>query len=475
MGSGSLVPSLTIADLCERIRSGELSPVDIVNEILERIGRLNSRINAFVTIRNRQELLNEAEMLGKEAQRGEFRGPLHGIPLGIKDNMYTAGIKTTGGSRILGNFIPDYDATCVSRLRKAGAIVVGKLNLDEFGYGARTVNPHYGNVLNPWDRTRMVGGSSGGSAAAVAAGLIPGATGSDTGGSIRIPASLCGVVGLKPTYGLVSRHGVLPLAWSLDHIGPIARSVRDVGTLLGVMSGEDQNDSTTRQMGSVGAKIEDVNPGNVRIGVPKEYLATPIQHDVRKNFSSSLELLENLGFVVEEVDLPYAKDLFPALFFTIVMSEASAFHESWFKAHRADYAADVRDLLLQGYLIPASQYLTAQRVRQLAIDAVLQMLNTKRIQVLAMPTTSIPAPRIESETLEVGGKEVLVIEALDVFTAPFNVLGVPALSVPNGFTTDHLPTAIQFASGPFREQMLLSVGHVYEQNAHVGSVGLPLD
>ena len=372
----------------------------------------------------------------------------------------TRGIRTTCGSRILKEWVPDADAAVATRLYAAGAILLGKLNMHEFAYGPTGVNPHYGTPKNPWDRARMPGGSSSGSGVAVAAGLAAGALGTDTGGSVRIPASLCGIVGLKPTYGRVSRAGVIPLAWSLDHVGPMTRTVADAALLLQALAGRDPADPSTADV-PVPDYRRALEGGirGLRLGLPTDLFFERLDPEVRAAVLGAARSLEGLGASVEEVPLPRIPHAGPASF-AIIAAEATAYHEPYLKTRAAEYGADVRARLTAGQFVLATQYLKAQRARQVIraeVDAALG-----RVHALLLPTTPIPAPPLEAREVTVDGLTEDVRWWLIRCTRPINVTGHPALSVPCGFTAGGLPIGLQLVGRHFDEATLLRIGHAFE-------------
>ncbi len=457
--SADALTRLTIAEAAEMLRRRALSPVELTRACLARIRREDGDRRAFITVLDEQALA-AAAAAEQEIAAGRYRGPLHGVPIALKDLVMTRGVRTTCGSRILKDWIPEADATVAVRLAEAGAILLGKLNMHEFAYGPTGVNPHYGTPRNPWDGTRMPGGSSSGSGVAVAAGLVPGALGTDTGGSVRIPAALCGIVGLKPTYGRVSRAGVIPLAWSLDHVGPMTRTVADAALLLQVLAGRDPADPSTAD-----GPVPDYGralPGEVRglrLGLLTEYFFAHLEAEVRKAVLAAARSLQALGASVEEVALPGIHHAGPASF-AIIASEATAYHEPYLKSRAAEYGADVRARLTTGQFVLATQYLKAQRARQLLraeVDAALG-----RVDALLFPTTPIPAPRLEAREATVEGLTEDVRWWLIRCTRPINVTGHPALSVPCGLTTDGLPIGLQIVGRYFDEATLFRIGHALE-------------
>ena len=451
---------LSVARLSDLLRERQVSPVEVTRAALDRIAQVDSRLNAYLLLMER-EALSSARTAEAEIRAGHYKGPLHGVPFALKDLFQTAGVRTTAGSRVLAQFVPDRDATVVSRLREAGAVLVGKLGMHAFAFGVTNVNPHYEATHNPWDTERITGGSSGGSGAALAAGLCAFSLGSDTGGSVRIPAALCGVVGLKPTYGRVSRHGVLPLAWSVDHVGPMARSALDAALVLQAIAGRDPRDDTSSDMpvpDYASALRADVR--GLRIGVPWHFVRGDVAPEVLTSFNSALDILTGLGASVTDVILPRVR-LARALFSSIVLPEAFSIHERHLKSRADDYGPDVRARLEAGMLLPASQYLRAQRIRGLLRDDFQAAL--AQVDIIATPTCPTAAPRIGEETVNIGERQESVTDILTHFTRPVNLVGLPAVSTLSGFTPSGLPVGLQLIAKAFDEATVLRVAHAYEQ------------
>jgi aspartyl-tRNA(Asn)/glutamyl-tRNA(Gln) amidotransferase subunit A len=451
---------LTITRLARHIRRRRLSPVDLTRSLLSRIEHLDPHLNSFITV-TPDLALAQAKRAEKEISRGRYRGPLHGIPVCLKDLFYTAGILTSGGSKILDGFIPGENAPVVDRLFEAGAVLLGKTNLHEFAYGPTSINPHYGAVHNPWSVDRMAGGSSGGSAAAVAAGLAIASLGTDTGGSIRIPAAACGCVGLKPTYGRVPLYGVIPLANSLDHVGPISRSVEDAALMLEAIAGADPRDPHSR--GVPGERFtRSIRKGlsGLRIGIPRQYFFDHIHREVRQNVQAAIILLEQEGAEVREVDLKKTGET-AALAAKITASEALAYHHRWMKKRRAAYGADVRLRLEEGVGISALEYLLTQDLRR----AYTREFETTfgSVDLLAVPTLPVAAPGLEESEVSVGRSRENVRLALLRFTRPGNLTGFPAITVPCGLTSDHLPAGMQLIGRRNEEETVLRAAYGYEQ------------
>jgi aspartyl-tRNA(Asn)/glutamyl-tRNA(Gln) amidotransferase subunit A len=440
------------------LRSKELSPVELTAAYLSRIDQIDPRLNAYIRV-----LPEQARAAAREAEaeigRGTWRGPLHGVPLGIKDLFDVAGLPTTMGTKILRNNVAMTDATVVSLLKQAGAVILGKHNLHEFAFGITSENPHFGVVRNPWDLTRIPGGSSGGTAAAVAAGLCAGGLGSDTGASIRAPASFCGIVGIKPTYGRVSRAGALPLAWSLDHPGPLARSVADCALLLQAIAGADPRDPAT-----VAEPVPDFSAGldqgvrGLRVGIPREYFFEIVEPEVERLVDEAIATLERLGALIEEVSLPHAEHAQTAGN-VIMSSEAAAWHASWLRERPQDYGADVLQRIRGGLLVHATEYLHSQQMRTLIQQDFRDAF--RRVQVVVSPTVPLVAPPI-GRTFEPGGPLNLAPRSIaNRITVPCNLTGMPAVSVPCGFS-DGLPVGLQIMGPAFAESLVLQVAAAYE-------------
>ncbi len=448
----------SLSEICGLIRRKEVSVRELVDDQVTRLESLEPRLNAFITV-TEEEARAAAENADRKLARGDSPGPLHGVPMTLKDLFWTRGVRTTSGSKVSADFVPQEDATSVARLREAGAVFLGKTNLHEFAYGISNVNPHYGPVRNPWDEERISGGSSGGSAASLAAGIGYGSVGTDTGGSIRIPSSLCGIVGLKPTYGLVSRYGVTPLAWSLDHVGPMARNVKDVAILFDVLAGYDPKDPTSRKrkLASVSSELDAI-PAGLLMAVHPGYFFEDLEPQVRKLVEAAVEDLEKLGLERIEVSIPEiehqgtCRDV-------IIFAEAASYHEPSLRESPEDYGPATRELLELGLLVRATEYLTAQRARRRIVEAFTEAF--QGFDVLVSPTVPVPAPRIGEELLANGEK---LRPGLLRLPTPFNTTGFPAISVPCGFTPEGLPVGLQLAARPFHEKRLLQVAYAYEKS-----------
>ena len=452
--------SFTIQGLSELVRKREISPVEIIRATLRRIEQYDGELKAFITV-----LPDEASKDAEEAEasivKGGYIGPLHGIPIGLKDIIFTKGIRTTCGSKILADFFPQKDATVVERLKKAGAIIVGKLNSHEFAFGATSINPHYGTPRNPWNTRCIPGGSSGGSGVAVATSLCLGALGTDTGGSIRIPSSLCGIVGLKPTYGRVSRYGVYPLSWSQDHVGPMAKTVKDAAIVLGAIAGYDPRDPSSSSIppSDYHAIREDVR--GIRAGVPSDYYFENCDPEVRDRVTKAVDILREVGIVTEEVSIPHLKHATTASS-VILSAEAASQHEDYLKGDQAkDYGKDVRGLLKTGIFITATHYVKAHRVRSVIRKEFLKAFEL--VDVLLTPGLPIVAPELQQDSVTIEGKRETVRSALTRLMRPYNLSGIPAIVLPCGFSKSGLPVALQIAGRPFEEGTILAVAQAYEK------------
>ena len=444
----------SVADLSRLIATKEVSPVEVVRAHLDRIAALDTSLRCFITL-TADAALEAARTAESELMAGRSRGPLHGVPFALKDLFDTAGVRTTGGSKILADRVPAEDATVVRRLTAAGAISLGKLSMHEFAYGPEGLNAHYGTSRNPWDAAdeRIPGGSSSGSGVAVAAGLAPFALGSDTGGSIRIPASLCGITGLKPTYGRVSRAGVLPLAWSMDHAGPMTRSALDAALVLRTLAGYDPADSTTSVLpvpDYSAALTGDVK--GLRVGVLRSGFLDASAPEVRQAVESAVKTLEGLGARVDEVTLEHVGSV-AAGAMAIVAAEALAYHAEWVRSRPAEYQPDVIERLRAGAFVSGVHYVRAQQARALVraeVDAALA-----RRDVLLSPATPIPATRIGETAFTAAEGPIDVRSSLLRFTRPFNFTGHPACALPCGFTPGGLPIGLQIVGRPFDEATVL--------------------
>jgi len=444
---------VTLLESAAALRRRKISSVELTTVALDRIERLNPSTNAMQTVMA-ESARERARQADQELARGEGRGPLHGIPIAVKDLFRTQGVRTTCGSRLFEDYVPDYDATVVERLRAAGAILIGKTGMHELAYGITSSNPHFGAVRNPWDRDRIPGGSSGGSGAAVAVGMVSMAMGSDTGGSIRIPAAFCGVVGLKPTYGRVSRFGAMPLGFSLDHMGPLTRSVRDAGAVLNVIAGYDPRDETSSRR-PVQNYVPDAEPfiRGLRIGFPENFYFERLDPDVDAAVRAALHAAELHGAEIVPLRVPDIAAI-NTVARVILLAEASALLEPHLE-RRDQFGADVLALLDQGRLLPATDYINAQRLRR-AMQREFAGL-WSRVDCLFTPTTPITAPRIGETAVAVGSENEDVRLATTRLVRAINLLGLPAVSIPCGPDRRGLPIGLQIVGPPFAEAVILRV------------------
>jgi aspartyl-tRNA(Asn)/glutamyl-tRNA(Gln) amidotransferase subunit A len=452
----------SMVDLARMIATKEVSPVEVVKAHLDRIAARDGELRAYITV-----CADAAQAAARAAEAAlmadRLAGPLHGVPVALKDLVNTAGVRTTGGSKILADAVPQADGTVAARLKAAGAILLGKLNMHEFAYGPEGINAHYGTSRNPWDPAtpRIPGGSSSGSGVAVAAGLAPGALGSDTGGSIRIPASLCGITGLKPTYGRVSRAGVLPLAWTMDHVGPMTRSAADCALMLRCLAGYDAADPTTSVLPTpdYGALLTgEVN--GLRVGLLRAFFLDSAAPEIREAVERAATVLEGLGATVDEVVLPHMADI-AAASSAIVASEALAYHAGWLRTRPGDYQPDVGTRLRLGAFVTGVQYVRAQQLRTVVREAVNEAL--ARRDVLLAPSTPIAATPVGQSEVRFGGTTLDVRSALIRCTRPFNFSGHPACSVPCGLTADGLPVGMQFIGRAFDEATVLRAADAWQR------------
>jgi aspartyl-tRNA(Asn)/glutamyl-tRNA(Gln) amidotransferase subunit A len=459
------MPYLSIQQASEELRSGMITPTELLSETLDAIDQLDSNIQAFVTVM-RDQAYEEAEKAENEQRTGLFRSPLHGIPIAIKDIIAIKNVRMTAGSKVLAEYVPQEDATVVEQLRRAGAVIVGKTNTHEFAYGTYTPP-----TRNPWNLLHIAGGSSGGSAACVAAGMCPGAIGSDTGGSIRIPSACCGTTGFKPTYGRVSTYGVIPLSWSLDHLGPIARSAEDCAILFDAIAGYDPRDpnSVSGPPGKASATLiggaegrDALSLQGIKLGVPFEEYVTPLDPGVRAAWHAALLVLQEEGAEVVDLKLqPPTMDTYR----TIQLPEASLTHmeRGWLTGRLDAYTERTRSRLLQGQTILAVDYLRAQQQRR-AFSSNLRSI-MQGVNALVLPTLPMPAILIEQADTDIliDGITENATVALLRLTMPYNLAGLPAISLPCGFSSGGLPIGLQIVGKPFEESMILRIAHAYQQ------------
>lgn len=463
---------MTLLEAARALRAGQVSSLELAEHCLRRIESINPRLNAFLTV-TADLARSEARRADAERRQGMDRGPLHGIPIAHKDLFCTAGIRTTSGSRVFENYVPAFDAAVVERLREAGAVMLGKTNLHEHAYGITSNNPHFGPVRNPWDTERIPGGSSGGSAAAVSAGMCFMATGSDTGGSIRVPASYCGLTGLKPTFGLVSKYGALPLGFSLDHVGPLTLTVRDAALALGAMVGHDPRDPNSAAQ----PPAEYLPPDSieslrgVKIGLPGNFYFEKLDPQVDNAVHFMAYRAQDLGAELVEVRVPDGNQL-NAIAQITLLAEAAAVHEPYLRKQRSKYGEDVRTLLDMGRVIPAVDYVQAQRLRRRIQGVYLSIL--KSVDCLLVPATPIAAPLIGQNEVALGGEVEDTRLATTRLVRGVNALGLPALSMPAGFTKGGLPVGLQLIGPPFGEPRLLHIGAALEDSTGFAARRPPL-
>ena len=438
--------NLTIVEASERIRRKQLSPVELTQAVLHRIDALNPKLGAFITVAS-TEAMEAARTAEREIQQGRYKGPLHGIPVGVKDTHYTKGIRTTAASNILKDFVPDFDCTNVERLKNAGAILVGKLNLPEFSFGGNTPGCH-----NPWDLSRNSGGSSGGSGSALGGCLILGATGGDTSGSIRNPASTNGCVGLKPTFGVVSRYGVVPISWTLDHLGPMAKTVEDTAILLNALAGYDPRDGFSARVPAQDYRRQlRRNIRGLRVGYVAEGEIAQFHSDTKKAFFDAVKVYEGLGARVQEITFPDRMRATGGAHGLIRIAEAATYHREFLRTKADQYKtadSNVRTTVEAGSLLTATQYLRCQRARRLFLEDMAKVFEP--LDVLLTPTMPAPAD--------------VAVEVPETYRNWWNLCGYPALSLTCGFSTNPagLPIGLQVNGKPFEDGITLAAAFAYE-------------
>ena len=447
---------LSISEVSELIKSSQVSPVDLVEATLARIDELDGTINSYITVMG-----DQARQAAREAERriraGEYLGPLHGVPIGLKDIINTKDVLTTYGSKIHANFVPDHDATVTQRLSAAGAVIVGKHGM--FEYACAPPNPLYGPSRNPWNTGRSCGGSSSGTGAAIAAYMCYGGIGTDTGGSIRYPAGVCGVVGLKQSYGRASRKGVFPLSWSLDHAGPMARTVEDCAIILQAIAGHDPGDPST-----VDLPVPDYRQAltgrvrGLRAGIPRNYFFDGVQPEIEQSVRQAIKTLEGAGMILEEVTIPYGDYIMPA-WWTIFSSESAAIHAPLIQEKAADYSSGVLNLVGPGSFLSSSIVFKGQQARRAITQSMNQVLQD--VDVLLTPAVPVVAGPLGGMH-ESGNTVVDAITKGAFATAAFNLTGHPAISVPCGLNSEGLPIGLQIAGRAFDEETVLRVAHAYE-------------
>ncbi|HPT26401.1 MAG TPA: amidase [Bryobacteraceae bacterium] len=453
---------MTVAEAAQALRSGQISSSELTEGCLNKIDKLNPQLNAFITV-TPEIARRQAAQADAELHAGQDRGPLHGIPIAHKDLLCTLGVRTTSGSKIFADYVPDFDATAVERLAEAGAVMLGKTGLHEHACGVTCNNPHFGPIRNPWDPSRIPGGSSGGSAVAVATGMALAATGSDTGGSIRIPAHYCGVTGFKGTFGLVSKYGALPLAFSLDHVGPITQTILDSALMLEILAGHDPKDpsSVRRPKESFVPAPEDPAAvlKSIHVLLPRNFFFEKIDTDVKRTILLAAQNVESAGATFVMGAVPDVNQLNAVANLTFAV-EAAAVHEPYLRKRRASYGADVASNVDIGRAIPATAYVQAQRLRT-RFQQVWRMFLDKADCILT-PVCPIAAPPIGQNTVDVASQLEDVRVASTRLLRGINALGFPAAVIRAGYTPSGLPVGLQLIGRPFGDAQLLRIAHAFE-------------
>jgi amidase len=449
---------LTIQEVGELIRDKKVSSVKLTQIMLDRITTIDVELNSYITVL-KESALSRAEVLDEELKSGKYRGPLHGVPIAVKDLFYTQNVRTTGGTAV-NDMVPDFDATVVSRLKEAGAVILGKLSMSEGAFVSH--HPNFNVPKNPWDHRRFTGISSSGSGVATAAGLCFGSLGTDTGGSIRFPSAANGIVGLKPTFGRVSRHGVLPLALSMDHVGPMTRSVADAATMFQIIAGSDPNDSECldESVPNITGKL-DGNIKGIRIGFDSKYASENVEKQVVEATQSVLKVLTSLGAEIIEVEMPDVSQLNDT-WGKIASSEAAAIHSGTFPSRSEEYGPGFCRVLEGGLNVTKNELLNAKKIRAEFTEGYVQMLSN--VDAFVCPTMWCP-PGIYSEAELLGDFRSIdpAPWTNEVFTKPANFSGTPSLTVPCGFTIDGIPLSVQFIGKHLSEEMICRIGYAYEQ------------
>jgi aspartyl-tRNA(Asn)/glutamyl-tRNA(Gln) amidotransferase subunit A len=450
--------------MSDRIRHGDLSPSELVEACLERIKKFSPSLDAFITILE-ENARQGAKVAEKYMKEGHYIGPLHGIPFSIKDVIYAEGVKCTAGSKIMSDYISKINATSVEKMKKAGAILIGTNNTHEFACGITNINPHYGSSKNPWNSSKLSGGSSGGSAVSVGAGMTPVSLATDTSGSIRVPSSLCGVVGLKPTYGRVSRYGIVDLAPSLDHVGCITRSAWDAAAALQIIGGQDPLDPTSeaKEVPNYVEIIENektASKKNISVGIPREYFFDYLQPEVQRVFFDFVDTLKSMDISVLDVHISVADKIYES-WRPLRLGESAEIHMKWLQTRSEDYGDDVRRMLMQGTEVSAVDYIRAHKIRKEVRNEFAKLL--QKFDVLVMPTTPLTAPGFDEQTVVIGDKTFPIYQALSRNTIAFDSTGLPAINVPAGLSKDNMPVGIQIVGSPFEEEKILSLAYAYEE------------
>jgi aspartyl-tRNA(Asn)/glutamyl-tRNA(Gln) amidotransferase subunit A len=459
-----LITLTSIKTISDRIRQGDLSPSELVEACLDRIKKFNPSLNAFITILE-ENARHDAMTAERQIKEGHYIGPLHGIPFSIKDVIYAKGVKCTAGSKIMSDYISKINATSVEKMKKAGAILIGTNNTHEFACGITNINPHYGSSKNPWNTSKLSGGSSGGSAVSVGAGMIPISLATDTSGSIRVPSSLCGVVGLKPTYGRVSKYGIVDLAPSLDHVGCITRSAWDAATVLQIIAGYDPLDpaTETKEVPNYVGIIENKKTTSMKkfsVGIPKEYFFDYLQPEVQRVFLDFVDTVNSMDISISDVHISGADKIYES-WRPLRLGESAEIHMKWLQARSEDYGDDVRKMLMQGTEVSAVDYIRAHKFRKELRNEFVKLL--QNYDVLIMPTTPLTAPGFDEQTVVIGDKTFPIYQALSRNTIAFDSTGLPAINAPAGFSKDNMPVGVQIVGSPFKEEKILSLAYAYEQ------------
>ncbi|MFJ5768943.1 amidase [Psychrobacillus sp. NPDC093180] len=456
-----------IKKISEMIKEKKISPVEIALKFLKRIENIDPIINSFITV-DREDVIEQAHKVQREIEAGNYKGPLHGIPIGLKDLIYTVNAKTTMGSEIYQDFVPEFNATVVEKLKEAGAILIGKLNTHQFAYGPTGDRSYFGPVRNPHNPEKMTGGSSSGSAAAVSACLCYAALGTDTGGSVRVPASFCGVVGMKPTYGRISKQGVYPLSWTLDHVGPLTRTVADNAIVMNALAGFDKNDPYSIDRESEDF-LRDIGKGiaGMKIGLPTKFYFDDMNDEVRTIMNKTIQVLRNMGAVVKSVDLPHLEK-FSDAHKVILRSEAFAVHEQNLKDYPDQWDDEVKERLYTAMETKGYEYAQALQTRQLAKEEFNRVL--ENVDIIFTPTLPILPPKIGERHVDIEkyiGQHIRW--SIIKLTAPTNLNGFPSLSVPCGFSSDGMPVGFQLIGREFDEVTLYRVGHALESELSINT------
>jgi len=453
---------MSLTEISVAIAKRKVSSKEVVQNNLKILEQQGNSLNCVARL-FQEDALTEAEIADHELSSGNSRGPLHGVPLAHKDMFYRKGKITACGSRICENYTPSVTATALKKLDSSGALDIGRLNMVEFAYGLTGHNEITGNVRNPLSPSHITGGSSSGPAAAVSGNLSYGSLGSDTGGSIRLPASCCGLVGMKPTYGLVSRYGAMPLSFSQDHIGPLTRTVTDCALLTQIISGHDENDPTSLKHQKKDY-LENIESGiiGIKIGVPQTNFIDKVDGEVLREMKESLKALKNLGAQIVEMDLPKNFDIINEIANIITAVEGSSLHTKWLKERIEDYGRQTRNRLLSGSMISASDYLEALKLRKVILKEFLQNVFEK-VDILHTPVVPIPVPTIAQSDIQANPGFIEFLSNLGHCTRPFDYLGLPAVSVPAGKTDNCLPTGFQLVAPPLEEAMLFRAARAYEK------------